>query len=107
MTPGRLLREARHAHRVTQKQLANRAGTTQSAISRIERDRISPTIETLATLLHLLGRELVLETKDDTWAGDRTLLRHNLDLSPAERLAQATGWANFARTHRGALHRGA
>ena len=37
-------------------QLAVRAGTTQSAISRIERDRVSPSVETLRELLYLLGR---------------------------------------------------
>ncbi|MDP9227535.1 MAG: helix-turn-helix domain-containing protein, partial [Actinomycetota bacterium] len=41
-TPGQLLREARRRHGVSQKRLAIRAGTTQSAISRIEGDRVSP-----------------------------------------------------------------
>ena len=35
-----------------------RAGTTQSAISRIERDRVSPSVETLRELLYLLGEDL-------------------------------------------------
>ena len=62
-TPGQLLREARRRHGVTQAQLAIRASTTQSAISRIERDQVSPSVETLRELLHLLGEDLVLEQR--------------------------------------------
>src|SRR5215213_2371072 len=53
-TPGHLLREARRRHGVSQARLAIRAGTTQSAISRIERDQVSPTVETLRGLLRLI-----------------------------------------------------
>lgn len=54
-TPGELVRDRRLAHRLTQAQLARRAGTTQPAISRIERDQISPTVHTLSELLLALG----------------------------------------------------
>jgi transcriptional regulator with XRE-family HTH domain len=64
VSPGQLLREARRRHGVTQRGLAIRAGTTQSAISRIERDQVSPTVETLARLLDLLGEELVLAANE-------------------------------------------
>ena len=37
--------------------------TAQSAISRIECDRISPTVDTLSGLLRALGEELSLETR--------------------------------------------
>ena len=43
--------------------LAIRAGTTQSAISRIERDRVSPSVETLRELLYLLGEDLSLSSE--------------------------------------------
>ena len=42
LTPGELLRQARLRHELSQEQLAIRAGTTQSAIARIERDQVSP-----------------------------------------------------------------
>ena len=66
-TSGQILREARLRHEVSQGQLASRAGTTQSAISRIERDRISPSVETLRELLFLLGEELLLTVKPREW----------------------------------------
>jgi transcriptional regulator with XRE-family HTH domain len=86
VTPGQLLREARQRHYATQKQLAARAGTSQAAISRIERDEISPTVETLARLLDLLGEELVVYATPVDTGVDRTLYQITLALSPAERL---------------------
>jgi transcriptional regulator with XRE-family HTH domain len=85
-TPGQILREARRRHRVSQTRLAIRAGTTQSAISRIERDRISPTVETLRSLLHLLGEDLVLGVKPRDWGVDRTLVEARFRMTPAERV---------------------
>lgn len=63
-TPGLLLREARERRGITQSELARRAGTTQSAISRIEKDRVSPTVETLRELLAMIGEKLSLETAE-------------------------------------------
>lgn len=92
-SPGQLLKEARVQRGVSQKRLATRAGTTQSAISRIERDRVSPSVETLRTLLHLLGEDLLLgaETRD---AGiDRTLNQGALRMTPEERVRYSTAFA--------------
>jgi transcriptional regulator with XRE-family HTH domain len=96
VTPGQLLREARQRHYATQKQLAARAGTSQAAISRIERDQVSPTVETLARLLDLLGEELVLRTQEIDWGHDRTLNQSNLDRTPAQRIADSVAYARFA-----------
>jgi transcriptional regulator with XRE-family HTH domain len=89
-----LLREARRRHGVSQARLAIRAGTTQSAISRIERDHVSPTIETLRELLHLLGEGLVLETVAADPGVDRTITRRNLERSPAARVDYGLAFAN-------------
>ena len=62
-SPGELVRLVRERHGVTQKELATRANTAQSAISRIECDRISPTVETLGALMRALEEELVLTTR--------------------------------------------
>jgi transcriptional regulator with XRE-family HTH domain len=99
--PGRLIRDARLRHGLSQKRLAKRAGTTQSAISRIEQERISPTVQTLAELLHLMGEELVL--KADRWdAGvDLTLNRANLKLTPEQRVRKGLEFADFVRANRG------
>ena len=96
MTPGQLLREARQRHYCTQKQLAARAGTSQAAISRLERDEVSPTVETLARLLDLLGDELVLSTEEIDWGHDRTLNVSSLARTPAQRIADAVAFARFA-----------
>jgi transcriptional regulator with XRE-family HTH domain len=93
-TPGELLREARGRHGVSQKQLAMRASTTQSAISRIERDRVSPSVATLSELLYLLGEDLALGALRRDSGIDRTLNARNLALSPMERLDYGMAFAN-------------
>jgi uncharacterized protein len=57
---GDLIREARVRHGLSQERLARRAGTRQSAISRLERGDVSPTVETLELLLNAMGERLEL-----------------------------------------------
>jgi transcriptional regulator with XRE-family HTH domain len=94
-TPGQLLREARRRHGVSQKRLAMRAGTTQSAISRIEKDRISPSVETLRELLYLLGEDLELTASSRDSGIDATLIDQQLRRSPTERLDYGRAFANM------------
>ena len=94
-TPGELLKEARARHGVSQKQLATRASTTQSAISRIERDRVSPSVETLRELLYLLGEDLALGTSRRDSGIDATLIDQQLRRSPTERLDYGVAFANL------------
>ena len=63
MTPGELLKQARRRHGVSQGGLAIRAGTTQSAISRIERDRVSPRSRRCASCSTCLGEDLALSSE--------------------------------------------
>ena len=107
MTAGELLRDARRRHGLTQKQLAIRTGTTQSAISRIERDQVSPTVATLQALLEQLNEELVLSASEVPWGIDTTLFEVTLRMTPDERLATATTWGNFVLRIQGAAHRAA
>jgi transcriptional regulator with XRE-family HTH domain len=102
-TPGQLLKDARRRHRVSQARLASRAGTTQSAISRIERDQVSPTIETLRSLLHLLGEDLELASATRESGIDRSLTRANLARAPAERVQRGLAFADFVRRNRGGV----
>lgn len=99
--PGRLLREVRLRHGLSQERLARRAGTTQSAISRIEQERGSPTVKTLEELLHLMGEELVLTAQKRNSGIDVTLNQANLDLTPAERVERGLDFADFVRRNRG------
>jgi transcriptional regulator with XRE-family HTH domain len=94
MTPGELLRDARKRHGISQQSLARRAGTTQSAISRIEREGVSPTVGTLAELLHLMGEDLVLAAEPTDSGIDRSLIRERLALTPSERLDYAIAMAS-------------
>lgn len=72
-----------------------RAGTTQSAISRIERDRVSPSVETLRDLLYLLGEDLALGVSRRDSGIDATLIEQQLQRSPTERLDYGTAFANL------------
>jgi transcriptional regulator with XRE-family HTH domain len=100
MTPGALLRDVRRRHHVTQKQLAARARTSQAAISRIERDVVSPSVATLTHLLDLLGEELELDAKPSDWGHDLTLIQAKLDRSPAQRVADNVAFARFVNSAR-------
>lgn len=104
-TSGQLLREARDRHNVSQKRLATRASTTQSAISRIERDHVSPSVETLRELLYLLGEDLVLEGEERDAGIDFTLNEKNLALTPEQRVRQGLAFADFVRRNRGGVAR--
>jgi transcriptional regulator with XRE-family HTH domain len=101
MTPGQILRDARRRHGVSQERLATRAGTTQSAISRIERDRVSPTVQTLTELLQLLGEELSLASERPDTGIDLSLNEENLRLSPSGRVEKGLRFADMVRANRG------
>jgi len=99
--PGELLREARRRHGVSQEVLASRAGTTQSAISRIESGRLSPSIDTLWELLYLLGEDLELSAQERDSGIDLTLNRANLAFTPAQRVQRGLAFADLVRRSRG------
>jgi len=80
-----LLRSARRARRLTQRELARRSGVAQPTIARIEAGRESPRLRTLETLLEVCG--YVIEAHPRPGHGvDRTQMRALLRLSPTERL---------------------
>lgn len=89
----RLIRRARSAARLTQRQLAGRIGTTQSAVSRWERGHDEPRLATLAEIMTACELRLeLLVTPDDV---DRAQIRQQLALTPEQRLASVV---NFSRT---------
>ncbi len=88
-TPGRLVRRLREAAGLTQRQLAIRAGTTKTAISRLEADHLSPTVDTLDRLLVCLGYRLTVDAVPMTPRSEHTQLDAVADLTPAERLDHA------------------
>ena len=80
----RLIREARHEAGLTQKQLAERAATTQPAVARYETARALPDIDTLHRLLTACGRRLELRSVPIDPV-DLRQLRESLELTPAQR----------------------
>lgn len=99
-----ILREARLRSALTQRELADRVGTTQSAISRWEIGHARPSFEMLRRLVRACDLELrvMLEGSDP---GESTLIERNLALSPTERLDQLTRTVAFVRAGRKAMAR--
>jgi transcriptional regulator with XRE-family HTH domain len=95
--------EARLAAGISQRELARRSGVPQAAISRIEKGSVSPRVETMDRLLRSCGRDAELVERPGTGV-DRTLIRENLRLTPAQRGRLAvTAWENTRRFLRGTV----
>jgi transcriptional regulator with XRE-family HTH domain len=103
ITAGELIREARKRRGLSQARLAIRAGTTQSVISRIEQDRVSPSVETVEKLLQLMGEELVLETRDRNSGIDRSQVRERLRMTPQQRVEYGIAFVNSLLGSRAAV----
>ena len=82
----KVLRDSRTAAGLSQAELANRLGTSQSAIARLEADDANPRIDTLARALRACGRELLVEARPLRSSVDETLIWESLRLSPEQRL---------------------
>jgi transcriptional regulator with XRE-family HTH domain len=98
-----LVREGRRRVGWTQTQLAEAAGTTQSAIARLESGRTSPAFDDVVRYLRLMGLDLdvMLVDRDDS---DWTQAERTLALSPAERHARHARVAAQYRALRGPRH---
>lgn len=92
MTAHALIRDARRFAGISQQQLADRMGTTQSAVSRWERGHDEPRIRTLSQILTACGLKLVMAAEPDDV--DRAQIRQQLAMTPEDRLA---GVINFSR----------
>lgn len=86
-----LVRWCRKRAGITQRQLAIRAGTTKTAISRLERGHLSPTVETLERLLLCLGYRLEADAVPLTPRTDGAQIQAVADLTPTERLEHGLG----------------
>jgi HTH-type transcriptional regulator/antitoxin HipB len=57
------IRDARKASRLTQAELASRAGVTQATVSNLERGIAAPGLDTILRVLGALGLELLVQQK--------------------------------------------
>ena len=102
MIGGELVREARKRAALTQKELADRAGTTQSAIARLESGRSTPSLETVERLLRLCGFQLIVELApfDES---DQVQAESRLGQTVDQRLAEMQSGVRFAEELRAAV----
>ena len=84
-----ILRSARRDARLTQRQLADRAGVPQATVGRIESGQITPRVDTLDNLLRAAGQELNAGARPGIGV-DRSQIRELLRLTPGQRLQLAS-----------------
>lgn len=89
MHGGEIIREARRRAGLSQQDLADRLGTTQSVITRWETGRRSPTFETVIRAVRACGLELSVTLGAPDPDHD-LFIRENRRLTPAERLQRMT-----------------
>jgi transcriptional regulator with XRE-family HTH domain len=92
MTPGELIRTTRLQTGLSQGRLARRVGTQQSAISRLEADEISPSVETLDLLLRAMGGRLEIGSGEPERSYDPAHRRATAERPLPERLALGISW---------------
>jgi predicted transcriptional regulator len=95
MNPGELVRRLRTEHGLSQRELAYRAGTSQSAIARIEGGDEDITWKRLTAILAAMGDEPALDSKRLTSRYELHDLMHTRAMSPEMRLANGIRFNTF------------
>jgi len=88
MTPAQLIRETREREGLSQRRLALRAGTSQSAIARIEAGKEEVTWRRLTAIMISLGEEPVLSSRPLPGRFDAARLLAWRAMTPQERLQE-------------------
>lgn len=96
VTPGELIRTTRIRRGLSQQRLARRVGTGQSAISRLEADEVSPSVETVDLLLRAMGEQLKIDRDSPPREYDPAHRRAAARRTPEERLALGISWNRMA-----------
>jgi predicted transcriptional regulator len=96
MTPGELIRQTRRRKGLSQRRLARRAGTSQSAIARIERGEEEVTWPRLRSIILAMGEEPVLSSRPLHSRYDALEMVHLRGMSPAARLESGLNFSKFA-----------
>jgi transcriptional regulator with XRE-family HTH domain len=92
-----VIKQARERSGISQRELARRAGTTQAAISRVERGLEEPTVERLEQILAGLGWRPRIELEPiGVHREEPRRLYADVDGDPAIRLEGGLNWIEFA-----------
>ncbi|MGI9021021.1 MAG: helix-turn-helix domain-containing protein [Solirubrobacterales bacterium] len=103
---GVTIRRARTRSGISQRELARRAGTSQAAISRIERGLEEPTVERLGQILAGLGWRPVIELAPIAEHDAEPRRLHEAErFDPGGRLQAGIDLSDFARRHVGIANR--
>jgi transcriptional regulator with XRE-family HTH domain len=94
-SPNVAVRGMRLAAGLSQRALAERAGTSQPAIARYERGAATPSWETLQRIAAACGRRLEIGVTPVPDAHDVELAETLLKLDPLERLRTLRRWARL------------
>ena len=94
MMSGDLMKEARLRAGLTQTELGERLGKAQSVIARWERDEVSPSLETVRSVVRACGLDLTffMSKFDDS---NVTIIDEHLRMTPAERFADLIARVRF------------
>ena len=95
--PATLLRQARARAGLSQRALARRAGTAQSAIARIERGQTSPTWSTLERLLKAANYDIVARAEPSVVVGSHMLddVSRILAMTPEQSMQEVKNVSRF------------
>jgi transcriptional regulator with XRE-family HTH domain len=102
---GCVLRATREGQGLSQRRLALRAGTSQDAISRIERGVEAPTLERFAQLMLAMGQRPVLDVEPLESPVPEAELAAGIAMTPGERFREASSWNQVASRLAGAGER--
>lgn len=105
MNAAKVLVQARRRVGLSQRELARRAGVSQSTIARIESAVMDPGLSTFETLLRGCGEQLATMPRAGMGV-DRSLIRSCLSMSPRERLETAARAGDFFARIRGRARSG-
>ena len=98
-----LIREARLRAGISQRELADRIGTSQPAVARWENGTVDPTFESLKGAVNACGMDLTLSVEYADASTDSLLFRQ-LSLTPKERMiGMRTASRTFGRLWRRAV----
>lgn len=102
LSPSDILRSARRRAGLSQRELAERSGTSQSVVARIELGEASPTWETLSRLVAAAGFELDARLMVQPVTGSHMLtdVARIRALTPEARLAEVANLSRFERAVR-------